>query len=324
MAMKIFRTILVSLVVLILGSCDALQVIFGSVYPATLALAKEQADLSHKIDSGSGESFQLRVIETGSYGYVVLEGGESEGKKTFFFYDLDLGFKKSFTFPVANGNGVMIDSGGKINAGGTLLNPATLKTTGASGTVLYNNGGAGNDGFLASSSEVTGFNFQSGSSILNYSIGGSQLSSPALSTSLSNLQVDAVFDNDPSDSTSSVVIVVSQSGGNDNSDDAARYFLTFSKNDFIGSLSTAQGLLDTAPSRSKLLRESLGFADGSIMAYEGGAARYVRIDPADASIRGSLYSTKSKNARFAYRIGGGEFYGFDTDSRILTKYVAWW
>jgi hypothetical protein len=60
------------------------------------------------------------------------------------------------------------------------------------------------------------------------------------------------------------------------------------------------------------------------MAYDKGSSRYVRIDPANASTQKSLYSTSPSNTRFAYRIGGGEFYTFNTDSRILTKYVAWW
>jgi len=28
--------------------------------------------------------------------------------------------------------------------------------------------------------------------------------------------------------------------------------------------------------------------------------------------------------RYVYRVGGGSFYGFDTNSRVLTKYTQWW
>lgn len=317
MAMRIFRTIVVCAVVLFLGSCEVLEFIFGSVFPATLMLAKAQVDLSGKIDSGEGDSFNVRVVEAGSNRYVVVEGSLPTDERAFFFYDLDLKHMRTLTLPSTSGNGVMVDAGGDINAGGTLLDPANLSTVGT-GTVVSYNGSAGIDGFVASGSNITGFYIQSGTSTLSYSVNGSLYSPlPTLSATMSNLGIDAVLDD--GDTAGNVILVVSQSGGGD---DATRYFVTIQKTYFTSTV--PNNLLDSAKSRDKLERDSLGFADGSIMAYDRGSSRYVRIDPTDASTQDSLYSVRPQQSRFAYRISGGDFYGFDTKSRVLTKYAAWW
>lgn len=318
MAMRTFRTIAICAAMLSFGSCGVLQYIFGSVFPTTLMLAKAQADLSGKIDEGLGNNFSVRIVEVAGNSYVVVEGSTPENKKTFFFFDRDLELQRIITLPSTSGNGIMADANGiNINAGGTWLNPASLSTEGTGDFVSYN-GTAGNDGFVASGTNITGFNFQSGA-ILNYSVGVTQHSSPSLSSSMSDLRIDAVLDD--GDSTGYVTFVVSQS--NDNEDDATRYFLTILKSKFPSD-SLTTGLLDSAHNRDKLERDSFGFADGSVFAYDRGSSRYVRIDPKDASDQDSLYSIRPPDTRFAYRISGGEFYGFDTKSRILTKYTAWW
>ena len=317
MAIKLFRIVAVSLAVVLLGSCDF---IFGSVFPATLTLAKAQVDLSGDIDSGSGQSFSVRVVEVGSNGYVVVEGSLPTTERAFFFYDLNLKLKRTLILPSSSGNGVMADANGvNINAGGTLLDSATLATVGP-GTSINYNGSAGNDGFVSSGGDTTGFNIQTGS-VLNYSVAGSGLSSPALSLTMSNLGIDAVLDDGVA--AGSVIIVLSQSGG-ENQDDATRYFVKIPKSNFFPAGGISGGILDSAPSRDKLQRDSLGFADGSIMAYDRGSSRYVRIDPANAKTQDSFYSSNPQDTRFAYRVSGGDFYGFNTKSRILTKYVAWW
>jgi hypothetical protein len=181
--------------------------------------------------------------------------------------------------------------------------------------LVSNNGSAGVDGFVASGHNITGFYIPGGSNSLSYSDNGTQYASPALFTS--NLHIDAVLDD--GDSTGNAIIAVSQDGG----DDVTRYFMTIPKSHFPGGAIAAADLANP-PGRDKLERDSFGFADGSVFAFDRGSSRYVRIDPADASDQDSLYSTRPQDARFAYRVSGGEFYGFDTKSRVLTKYTAWW
>ncbi|MGD0725136.1 MAG: hypothetical protein ABSB63_06180 [Spirochaetia bacterium] len=318
MAMRIIRTIVICAVVLFLGSCQVFEYIFGSVFPTTLMLAKAQVDLSAEIVSGSGSSFNVRVVELGGNGYVVVEGSLPTNERAFFFYDLDLKLKRSLTLPSTSGNGVMVDAAGlSINAGGSMLDPASLATVGSGISVSYN-GTAGNDGFVTTGHNITGFNIQNGS-ILNYSVDGTlHTPLPTLST-MSNLGIDAVLDD--GDPAGNAIFVVSQSGG-DNQDDATRYFVTIPKSSFTGTVTSY--LLDSAPHRDKLQRDSLGFANGSIIAYDRGSSRYVRINPATGSIQDSLYSVNPQDTRFAYRVSGGEFYGFNTKNRVLTKYTAWW
>lgn len=323
MAMRLFRTSIICLVVLFLGSCDVLQYIFGSVFPSTLTLVKAQADLSGKIDEGFGSSFNVRVVETGGYGYVVVAGNTPKTGNSMFFYDLNLNRKLTLTNSTLTGTGVMADGNGRIIAGGTLLN-ADLTNTGLGSPAVTNNGNGGSDGFVVSDAgvlyQITNI-YCGGSNTLNYSVNGTQYISQALSfsPSLSKLQVDAVFDDGvPS---GKVVLVISQSGGEDN---VKRYFVTIPKTDFTAG-TIQNNLIDSAYYWNNLERDTLGFADGSIFAFDRGFSRYVRINPADASLQSSFYSSvKPQDVRFAYRVSGDSFYGFDKKTRILTKYTAWW
>jgi hypothetical protein len=310
--------------VLFLGSCGVLQFIFGSVFPSTLTLAKAHADLSGQIDAGYGSSFRVRVVETGGYGYVVITGQLPTTGNSMFFYDLDLNLKLSLTGPTAPaGTGVMADASGKINAGGTLLN-ADLSTTGSAGIVVNVNGNGGNDGFVANGRNVTNIYCPSSNTLYymhyasDWTGGTSPAPLPTLSSSIFNLQVDAILDD--GNSLGNVVLVIGQSGSGDN---VTRYFVTIPKSDFTSTV--PPGLLDLAPHRDNLERDSLGFANGSIFAYDKSSFSYVRINPADASAQSSFYSSvRPQETRFAYRVSGGSFYEFDAKSRVLTKYAAWW
>jgi hypothetical protein len=327
MAMRILRTILLCAAVLFLGSCEVLQFIFGSVFPTTLMLAKAQVKVEG-IDSGFGQSFAVRVVEAGGYGYVVVEGSTPLSGNSIFFYDLDLNLKLSLTGATAPaGAGVMADSNGKINAGGTLLNAdLTVPTPGSPN--VSNNGSMGNDGFVADNAgtlyNITGIYCPGGTNTLSYmrytaAWAGGTTYTPALSFSMFNLRIDAVLDD--GNPAGSAVIVVSE--GNGNEDDVTRYFVTLSKFDLANG--TAPGyLLDTAPARDQIERDSLGFADGAIIAYDKGSSRFLRIDPANGTIKKSLYSVGQKDVRYAYRASGGEFYGFNMKTLVLTKYTAWW
>jgi hypothetical protein len=312
--------------VLFLGSCGVLQFIFGSVFPSTLMLAKAQADLSGQIDPGLGNSFSVRVVETGGYGYVVVVGSQPTTGSIAIFYDLNLNLKGTITItglPVGASAGVMADASGKINAGGTLIN-ADLSSPVAGSPVVSYTGGVGNDGFVANTLNIISIS-SGGSNTLSYWhyasdwTGGAQVAPlPTLSSSLYNLQNDAVLDD--GNSAGNVILVIRQSGGGDN---VTRYFVTIPKTAFTTTVPS--GLLDLAPHRDNLDRDTLGFANGSIFAYDRGSSSYIRIDPADGSIQSSLYSSVGpRETRFAYRASGDSFYGFDTKSRVLTKYAAWW
>jgi len=89
--------------------------------------------------------------------------------------------------------------------------------------------------------------------------------------------------------------------------------------------SVPNGGLDTSPHRDNLDTQSFGPAQGSIIAYDKGSSSFVRIDPTTGATQSSFHSASDPSqTRFAYRIGGGSFYGFDATSRVLTKYTAWW
>ncbi len=327
MAMRILRTILLCAAVLFLGSCEVLQFIFGSVFPTTLMLAKAQVKVEG-IDSGFGQSFAVRVVEAGGYAYVVVEGSTPLSGNSIFFYDLDLNLKLSLTGATAPaGAGVMADSNGKINAGGTLLNAdLTVPTPGSPN--VSNNGAMGNDGFVVDNAgtlyNITGIYCPGGSNTLSYmrytaAWAGGTTYTPTLSSSMSNFQVNAVLDD--GNKTGNVVIVVSQGDGSQ--DDVRRYFVTLSKLD-VANGTVPANLLDTAPARDQIERDSIGFADRAVIAYDKGSSRFVRIDPADGTIEKSLYSVRQQDIRYAYRLSGGDFYGFNMKSLVLTKYTAWW
>ncbi len=325
MEMKLTRTLQAALAlaaVLSLGSCSVLTYIFGSVFPATTMLAKAQADLSGMISSNDGGAFRVRIVESGSNAYVVVAGNPAGGSAAYF-YDLDLHYKASFTAATGlGGNGVMKDANGNIALGNYLLNPVDLSQLALiSATTLGSNTNAGDDGFADTTATVNYFGFSISGSTLNWASATGAWSSVTFPNAVvsvnSGLQLFAVLDD--GNPSGSVYFVAGPSVNN--GEVGTAYFFSRPKTSFT----VTSNILDTSPSRGNLELGTFGFANGSIFAYDSSAASFVKINPADGSIQSSFYSaTDPKDTRFAYRTGGGSFYGFDTKSRVLTKYGAWW
>lgn len=322
MAIGKLRALGVLLALLSLGSCQVLAVVFGSVFPSTTTLAKAQVDLSSLIPSGGGSSFYVRVVETGSYGYVVVTGNPQSGNEAFF-YDLDLNQKASFTGGLA-GNAIMVDTSGYIVLGNLLLNPANLTivgTTNAAANIRsYSAGGV--DGFVDPGGNDQVANFTLSADTLSYSTYTTTwtfISTPitTISSNLSGLQIDAILDDgNPSGNVTFVV------GPSPNNNIARCYFFSTEKRNFAVPLN----VLDASPVfRDNLYPSSIGYAQGSIFAYDSGSGSFVRMDPSTGSIMSSFYyGGDPKNIRYGYRASGGAFYGFDQDTRVLTKYGQWW
>ncbi len=329
MAIRLFRIVVLILAVLLLGSCNVLQFIFGSVFPATLALVKAQTDLSKLIPANNNGSTYLRLAEVGGHSYVIITGSPSPSKYFAYFYDSDLNLTKSLTGASAPlGTGVMVDASSLIAVGNKLFNTADLSLATAIPATVYAQGNSGTDGFVYSGSNYIGIIISSppATNTLTYSFlagdwsSGSQ-TTKTLSANTFGLQLNAVFD----DGAGNVIMVISQgSSGGNNNDTVNAHFVTVPKSAFTGTFPTNP--YDSAPQRDNLVSESFGFANGSIFAYDSKASSLVRINPADASTQNSLPlgSNNKGQVKYAYSLSGGTFYTFDTDARILTKYVAWW
>jgi len=324
--MMILRAAFAAAAVLSLVSCGVLQYIFGSVFPATTMLAKAQADLSGSITRSDANAFQVRVVETAGYGYVVVTGNPPSGPEAFV-YDLDLNQKAVFNSASGlTADGVMVDVNGNIAIGNLLRNPSDLSSVATvTAATLGTNASSGEDGFADSSGPSNLFGFFINSNVMSWSISSgawgtptSPATPPSISVKLSGLSMYAVFD-DGNPSGGSVYFVIGPSFSNGQV--GTVYFFSVPKTGFAVPIN----ILDSSPSRDNLELESFGYANGSIFAYDSNAASFVKINPSDGSIEKSFYSaTDAKDTRFAYRVGGGSFYGFDTQSRILTKYGAWW
>lgn len=320
--------VLVLLAVLSLGSCQVLEFVFGSVFPSETVLIKGQASLAAQIPTSNNSPFDVRVVETGGFGYVVVIGTLADTGVTAFFFDLNLNPKA--TYPNLAANGVGVDASGLIVVGSLLLNPdLTPHLTGTiAPTTLGSYSYPGVDDFVSGANNLDSWSMSGAT--LNYTAYNTAWTStlaivgfPVLSTSISSLQIDAVLD----DGGANVILVISPSTNNgnngNNGNKVTAYFLTAAKATF--SQATLTGLLDTSPHRDNLDGRSFGFAQGSVFAYDLGSSSYVRIDPATASTQASFYSANDpSNAQFAYRVSGGSFYGFDSKTRELTMYSAWW
>lgn len=322
MAMRAARLSAALMAVLALGSCKVLAFIFGSVFPATTTLITAQANLSDKIPSGSGNSFNVRVLETGGFGYVVVVGSLPATGITAFFYDLNLNPKATYANLAANG--VMVDSNGLIVAGSLLMNP-DLSPSGA-GTISPSSLGSaprsGVDGFVSGGNNLV--NLGAGGATLNWTVYPSGWASsfgggPAtISSKQFGLQVNAVLDGGLD-----VILVISPGGGGGDNNAVTGYFLTVAKSSFTSASLT--NLLDVSPSRENLYRGSFGFAQGSIFAYDASSSSFLRIDPATGVTQDEFSSpNESSESTYAYRVGGGSFYGYDSKTRQLIRYSAWW
>ena len=329
----------VIMAVLVLGSCSVLQFVFGSVFPSTMTLIKAQVDLSKIVPKNNNGPTNLRLVEVSGHSYVVITGSPSATEHFAFFYDLDLNLVKSFAGANApGGDGVMVDASGLIALGNQLLNPdLSVAGPNTSGTTITSQGSSGADGFVdgPGGRNVAGiFTSPSQSNVITYSsyssvwaAGSGTPMTQVLSNNFFNLQVNALLDDGAP--TGNMIMVISQgsTGGNGNSVSAR--FLVIPKSAFTtGPFPTTP--LDSAPQRDNLDGGSFGYADGSIFAYDTKTSSLVRIDPANGSTRGSFDIGGGKGGkdnsqlRYVYRLSGDVFYSFDTDSRILTKYVAWW
>ena len=324
MAMKALRVTAALLAMFFLVSCQVLEFIFGSIFPSTVTLIKAQVDLSGRIPdssngSSSGGKVNVKVVESGGYGYVVVTATLASTGITAFFYDFDLNLKATFTGLAASG--VMADAGGLIVVGSLHRNP-DLSPAGT-GTIspvsLSPFGGSGVDGFVSSGSNMEGLGMSGATlNITSYNAAWTtpSPSSYVISTTQSSLEIEAVFD----DGGLNVILVLCPPGGNNGN--VTGYFLTVAKNNFT--VAGLTNLLDISPHRDSLDGGSFGFSQGSIFAYDTGSSSFVRIDPATTSTQGSFSGSDPSSTRFAYRVSGGSFYGFDTKTRLLTKYAAWW
>jgi hypothetical protein len=325
--MRAARIITVLAAVLTLGSCQVLEFIFGSVFPATVGLAKAQTDLSAQIDQNSASAFHLRVVQSGSNGYVIVIGNPGGTGTVAYVYDLNLSLKATLTS--AAGDGVLVDGGGFIVVGSVEYDPATLsaQATPILNTLYSNGTGGGGDGVtVAGTTECINFNFTSGTSTLNYGNAAypwtAAASIPvAFTGGINGLFIDAILDDGKAAGTLTVAVHQSSSSGKGT---ATCYFLTTAKSNYAAG-GVPLTLLSTAPSLPNIVTGCIGFAQGSIIAYDGSAGRFLRVDPATGSVQASFYSgTDMSNTRLGYIVTGGYFYGFDTKTRMLTKYAAWW
>jgi hypothetical protein len=333
------------MLVLFLGSCEVVQFIFGSVFPETTTLQTGEADMSGAITSNDGGSYKLRVVETGAFSYVVLVGSPgSSNIATAYIFDLSLGQKKKLTglLPsgaVFQGSGVMYDGLNDLIAIGNVeLVPSdlSLSTELPSGLIISGGGSGGVDGFYNSD---TAFNIVS----LGIPQGTSNLESgaynstwnglartpgaypPTLSSTTNGYSLSGVFDD--GNPAGNVILAITQGSNNNGNTSGTTYFVTIPKSGF-GASPDGAGLLDTAPQRDNLQANSLGFAQGHIMGWDTVTHSFVRIDPVTMATTASFYapanSNKSDNRRFAYLNGGGSFYEWDPNTRVITEYTAWW
>ncbi len=328
MAIRAARVLLVLAAVTVLGACQVLEVVFGSVFPATIGLAKAQADLSGTITSSDATAFHMRVVQSGGNGYVILIGNLASGIVAYI-YDLNLAAKGSFT--ALTTDGVMVDPGGAIILGSASVNPSTFASSAAVDTLSSNSSTGGVDGFFdASLIPNANLYITNGTSILGYTtfaypwvVGGTP-HTVTLSASLSNLRIDSILDD--GQPAGNVTLAISQeNSGNGSGSTATCYFVTTAKSNYAAGGAAMTNLLDSSPHLANIETGCIGFAQGSIMVYDGSAQRFLRVDPATGSTQRSFYAGADlSSTRIGYIVTGGFFYGFDTKTRVLTKYAAWW
>jgi len=324
MVLRAMRAAALLTAALALGSCQVLEFMLGSVFPASVTLLKASADLSGKIPASKSDAMRLRVVESGGKTYVIVVGTLPGGTTaTAFIYDDKLSFRKKLAS--LSGDGVMVDGSGSIVVGNTLLSPSDLAVTGSLPAIILSSNGVpcGVGGFLDSSSNeiVNVFITEVPSNQLSYLVyapgWGTLINSP--SDAISDNRLDGVFD----DAGAGTVVLATHNGGGNQDKGVTCHFVTIPKDDFSSGLTA--GDLTLSASRDDLLAASIGFVKGSILAYDVKTSSFVRLNPATGSTRDSFAAgTDFSSMVFAYPPSGGSFFAFDTDKRVLTKYAQWW
>lgn len=327
MALKTIKAAAVLGAALALGSCQVIDFLTGSVFPSTATLLKATADLSDKIPSYLNNPMHLRVVESATNTYVIVIGKlPTDATYTAFVYDASLSYKGKVTS--LDGDGVMVDASGDIVLGDTRLNPSDLSSLGITGFVLSSNGVAGGtDGFLIPTAPpLQAANIRLDSTSLSYtlydSLWLSELPQTVSASSGTSFNLDAILD-DPAGG--SVILVAEQQNGNGSDNGVTCYFATIPKAGLLPP-PVISDFFDIATRRDNLSATSIGFVDGSILAFDKKSNSFVRIDPRSGSTKDS-FSTSSNlgdNTTYAYLAEGGSFFVFDSKARVLSKYAQWW
>ena len=300
--------------ILCLSSCQILEFISGSVFSPLVTLMKAQVDLSGQIQATDGGAFAIRVVESGGAGYVIVIGPQTGSSYSIAYcYDLDLNLKSTQT-NLLGGSGVMVDADGYIMLGSRQLNPAdlSLNTTVAPEVTLTNPEQGGVDGFPGSGANfydltINGASYSTSHYNSTWTTAGAAMAPIALSGNFSSLQIMGTF----YDSSSGSLFLVAAPSGS-----SSAYFLP---------PTLATDVLDASPHHDNIEAGTIGYSQGSIFAYDTGSSSMLRIDPSTGTTQNSFYlGSDPSTVRFAYRISGGSFYGFNTKTRTLTKYTQWW
>jgi hypothetical protein len=330
MAVRVLRAAVLLALALCLGSCNVLQFIFGSVFPSTTTLLQSRADLSAKIASGGGGSYNLHVLESQGFGYVVLDSGTIGAP--IYIFDLSLNLKKVLT-GLASSGAIVDGFTGDIVIGDVAMNPADLSaaaTQPPAGFGTGSQGSAGSDGFFTGPGgfNVSNLYIGSGASTLSFSIftaawAGTPVSpGPALSAVQSLMTLSATLDD--GNTADDIILAVTLLNG---AQLPSTYFLQMPRSDFTAAPGGA-GVLDTSPHRDGLLSNTIGYSGGELVAWDTATQSFVRMDPVTLKTMASFYAPADKNSmaklRYAYRAGGGGFYAYDPDGRVITGYSTWW
>jgi hypothetical protein len=335
------------LIVSTLFGCDYL---FNGVFPANVSQETARLDLSSEISATAASTFNLAVVKSGSYEFVLLFSSSNFDSSKNHLYVLTPGLvvQNSFTMtaisdltpasiPLKGNTAVAHLTDGKIIIGNVQATPGSngLSLDGKleSGfnpisVELYNGAMVG-----PSTASYTWADFHTDSSNnLVYTQYASDWSS---SVSQSHpigrsYSFDRVFTDPEDDQVNTALLLFDENGNTNNS--GTQYFLTVPKDpDLVTAFggSSAASLFDNTAYSSFTMTEldtghTFVVSDG-IVSYSYQTQSLIHFTPTTTTSPVSLHTgTLSNDLVMAFSFSGGFYCTWDPSTRVLTRYEEWW
>lgn len=338
------RACIIGILILIVSTLFGCDYLFNGIFPGNVGQETARLDLSSEISATAASTFNLAVLKSGHYQFVLLFSSSAfdASKNHLYVLTPDLVVQNSFTMtalsditpatiPFYGNTAVAHLTDDKIVIGNVQATPGSngLSLDGKLASAELNNGAI----VGPSTASYTWSNFISDSlNNLTYTQYASDWSSSLPQSHLigRSYHFDGVF-TDPEDDQVNTALLLFDENGN-MSHASTQYFLTVPKDpDLVTAFggATAPSLFDNTAYGSFTMTEldtghTFVVSDG-IVSYSYQTQSLVHFTPSTTTSPVSLHiGSISRDLVMAFSFSGGFYCTWDPSTRVLTRYEDWW
>jgi hypothetical protein len=325
--------------VLLLSSCELLNLAFSSVFPVTATQTVAQYDLSAEIPLEKAKEFRLTELLVGGTRIYVLCSDSNQGGIGLFVFNenlviirtMDLDYLRSICGSFS-GTHAMVDDFGTIGIGNLRFSfepPETFSVLWPPKSPIPTP--LNNPGFSASNENIVDIRLDdTGNNLLFRILGTEWLNSGAYPYDRT-VPIGGYYSYD------SVSVFYDRESGGDvilalrRNDSEAFKIVKIPASDFLSTGILLSPLSGNYPNMyvSGSASDLFGYSRYNMVRYQYDVGNFIRfdIDAADNSeiLLGTFHDWNApRDVSAVYAMAGDFYYVFDRKTRILTKLVTWW